>query len=480
MTTARMVPGLGTKLAYGFGSVAYGVKNNGFDYFLLIFYSQVLGVDAYLVGLALLIALIFDAISDPLVGYFSDNTHSRLGRRHPYMYGAAIPIALTYFLLWNPPAGLTGNELFPYLVVMAILIRTLITLFEVPASGLVPELSEDYDQRTSIMSYRYFFGWAGGTLIATAALALWLVPTDTIATGLLNREGYATFGMVASVVILVSILVAAIGTHRYIPHLRPAPPRSRFTLRRVFGEIFETLFNKSFGALFGAALLGAISTGLAAGLNYYIMGFFWEFSSNQIAILSASVVISAFIALFLAPIISRRWGKKRGAIIIGIIAFSVAPAGIVLRLFDLMPANGDPLLFTIILPLTILDVGLIICAQILMASMIADLVEESEIRTHRRSEGVFFAAVTFIRKSVQGFGVLAASIVLTVAQFPTQLDAVAVPEEAVYRLGAYYAPTIFLIWMAMIFCLRFYEIDRKDHEDNLQTLADRQTGPAPG
>ena len=74
-----------TKLAYGFGAVAYGVKNNGFDYFLLLFYSQVMGVDAPLVGLALLIALLFDAFSDPVVGYLSDNTHSKWGRRHPWM-----------------------------------------------------------------------------------------------------------------------------------------------------------------------------------------------------------------------------------------------------------------------------------------------------------------------------------------------------------------------------------------------------------
>ena len=82
-----------TKIAYGIGSVAYGVKNNGFDYFFLIFYSQVLGVDAELVGLALMLALAFDAISDPLVGYLSDNTHSRWGRRHPFMYAAALPVA---------------------------------------------------------------------------------------------------------------------------------------------------------------------------------------------------------------------------------------------------------------------------------------------------------------------------------------------------------------------------------------------------
>ena len=120
------------KIAYGIGSVAFGIKGNGFDYFILLFYSQVMGVDAYLVGLALLIALLVDAFSDPLIGYFSDNTHHRWGRRHPFMYAAAIPVAVSYFFMWNPPASLSGNDLFPYIVVLAIVVRTMITMFEIP------------------------------------------------------------------------------------------------------------------------------------------------------------------------------------------------------------------------------------------------------------------------------------------------------------------------------------------------------------
>ena len=168
------------KIAYGIGSVAFGIFGVGFDFFLLLFYSQVMGVDAYLVGLALLIALIFDSLSDPLIGYFSDNTHSRWGRRHPYMYTAAIPVALSYFFIWNPPSGVSGNDLFPYIIMMAIFVRTMITLYEIPNSALVAEITGDYDERTSILSYRYFFGWTGGTLMGFYALTYLLVPTEEI------------------------------------------------------------------------------------------------------------------------------------------------------------------------------------------------------------------------------------------------------------------------------------------------------------
>ncbi|MBK82006.1 MAG: sugar transporter [Gammaproteobacteria bacterium] len=459
-----------TKVAYGIGSVAYGVKNNGFDYFFLIFYSQVMGVDAGLVSLALLIALMFDAVSDPLVGYFSDNTHSRWGRRHPFMYLAAVPVAISYGLIWNPPASLEGNELFPYLVVLAVFVRTLITLYEVPSSALVAEMTEDYDERTSMLSYRYFFGWTGGTLMAAFALAYLLVPTETISNGMFNVDGFSAMGTIAGAVIFVAIMASALGTHSYIPHLKKPPAKRTMTLRRIYSELWETLANKSFAALFLAALFGAIATGMGAGLNYYINSFYWEFTTDQISVLSISVVVSAVLGFLLSPLASRLLGKKKGAIVVGVLAFTVAPLPVALRLFGLMPDNGDPVLFPLILVVTVVDVALIIVFQTLMSSMIADLVEDSERQTSRRSEGVFFAAVTFTRKMVQGLGVVAAGAVLTFAQFPRGVMPGEVADAAVLRLGAFYAPSLFVLWMVMIACLSLYGIDRTRHEENLKAL----------
>ena len=161
-TAAR--PSVWLKLAHGSGAAAFGIKNGGFDYFLLLFYGTVVGLEPGLVGLAILIALVIDAISDPLVGYWSDNFRSRWGRRHPFMYAAALPVALSYFLLWNPPDwGQTG--LFLYLTLIAVLIRTFITFYETPSSALIPEITADYEERTSLQSYRLLFGWSGGNLM---------------------------------------------------------------------------------------------------------------------------------------------------------------------------------------------------------------------------------------------------------------------------------------------------------------------------
>jgi len=464
---------IGRKVAYGFGSVAFGVKSNGFDYFFLIFYSQVMGVSAYLVSLALMIALIVDALSDPLIGYLSDNTRSRWGRRHPFMYAAAIPVSVAYYFVWNPPSGLEGDALFPYIVTLAILVRTLITVYEIPSSSLVAEMSDDYDERTSMLSYRYFFGWTGGTLMGAFATIFILVPTATISNGMFNVEGHGQVGAIAATVIFLAIMISALGTHKMIPDLKPPPPARQMSVGLIYREVFETLASRSFLALFLAALFGAVASGVSTTLSFYFSTFFWGFTTEQIGLISLSVVISALMAFFISPVISKRLGKKSGAITIGLMAFTVAPAPIFLRLLGLMPENGDPALFPLVLSIIVVDVALIIAYQTLSSSMIADLVEEAEIKTQRRNEGVFFASVTFVRKVTQGIGAAVAGVLLTISQFPVGATPDQVPESVLATFGWLYVPVIFGLWMIMIACLSLYSVDRKKHEANLEALAQR-------
>ncbi|MEN0651752.1 MULTISPECIES: MFS transporter [Hyphobacterium] len=463
------------KLAFGVGAVASGVKTSAFDYFLLLFYSQVVGLDARLVGFAILVALVFDAISDPLVGYWSDNLRSRWGRRHPFMYISAIPVALSFFLLWNPPADASQHVLFWYLLVLAVTIRTAITFFETPSSALVPELTKDYDERTSLFSLRVFFGWFGGNVMSVMMFFLLfpLLASEAFPDGRFNPDAYQVYGIVGSLVIFVAILVCALGTHSNIAHLEPAPPARQMTLKRIFGEIFETLSERSFVALFASALLGAVASGVAASLSYYFLTYFWSFSEIQTGVILLGTFVAAGIGLVLAPIVSRTIGKKRGAMIVGLIAFVGSPMPIVLRLIGVLPENGEPFVFWFVLITNIVDIGLIICFQILFFSMVADLVEQSEVKTGRRSEGVFTATVTFIRKSVQGLGVLTASFVLALAAFPVGGDTSDVSETAIWRLGALYVPTVLILWLAMIAAISAYKIDRTSHEINLEKLRTR-------
>ena len=472
MAEAQRKLSLGVKAAYGFGSAAYGVKNNGFDYFLLLFYSQVIGLDARFVGTAITVALVFDALSDPIVGYWSDNFRSKLGRRHPFMYAAALPVALSYFFLWNPPTDWSETAMFWYLLVLAIFIRTFITLYETPSSALAPELTEDYHERSSLLSFRYYFGWTGGNVM-TVLMFFFVFPalaSEVFPDGRFNPASYEILGIVGSLLIFVSILVSAIGTHGQIPYLKQPPPKRALTLGGVFKEIFETLGNRSFVSLFAAALLGAVATGLAAALAFYFYTYFWEFSSVETGIITMGVFLAAVIGFVLAPIITRRFGKRNGAMGIGLVAFLGAPLPVFLRLIGVLPENGDPFVFWFVFVTGVLDVGLIICFQILFASMTADLVEQAELKTGRRSEGVFFSSVTFVRKTVQGIGLLTASLVLALAEFPSGADVSEVSDDAVWYLGAYYVPTILTLWMGMIAVISGYKLNEDAHEANLRQL----------
>ena len=463
------------KIAYGMGSIAFGIKANGFEYFLMIFYSQVMGVSAYLVSLALLIALIVDAMSDPLMGYASDNTRSRWGRRHPFMYAAALPAVIAYYFVWNPPYGLEGDQLFPYIVAMAVLVRILFTIYEIPSSALVAEMTDDYDERTSLLSYRHLFGWAGGTLMAAFATIFLLVPTDTITNGMFNAQGYGQLGYIAATVMLLTMILSSAGTHKMIPLLRTPPAPRKQSLAQMYREVFETLASRSFLALFAARFFQGIAAGIVATLAFYLWTFLWGFSAKQIGAITLSAVLSALCAFVLAPRMSKTLGKKRGAITIGVIAFSLVPAPVLMRLLELMPDNSSSMLFPLVLGITMIDVALIITYRILFDSMIADLVEDSEIKTRRRNEGVFFSAVTFVQKLTQGIGAAVAGVLLTVSEFPVGTAPDQLSHSVFNVLGWLYVTLLFGLYLAAISCQSLYHVDREKHESNLKRLASRAT-----
>ena len=482
---ARVAPSrqtsLWTRLAYGLGYGVIGVKDNGFSYFLLMFYSQVIGLDARLVGLALTVALVVDAFVDPMVGYWSDNVRSRFGRRHPFMYAAALPLAGLYFMLWNPPIGLSKTMLFAFLLGIAVSIRVFVSLYQVPSNALAAELTDDYDERSTLLSFRFFFTWAIGNAMSVLMFA-GLFPffvTAAIHNGQFNRESYRVYGIIASVMLFALAMTSALGTHSRIPHLKPPPPKRDLTVGRIFREIFETLSNRSFLALFIASALGTIAAGVAAPLAFYWLTYFWHFTPRQSSLVLIGVFASAFIGSGIAPVVTRYLGKKRGAIIIGLIAFLGSPMPIFLRLTGILPDNGSPLIFWYVFFNNMFDVALIITFQILSYSMIADLVEQAEIKTGRRSEGVFASATTFTEKIVNGAGLMIAGFLLTLAGVKTGADASHVAPAAVWRLGAYYVPTILTLWMTMVAVIGGYRITRESHAANLRTLAGRREGMGP-
>ena len=418
-----------------------------------------------------MIALIFDAFSDPLVGYISDNYHSRLGRRHPFMYAAGLPVAVAYYFLWAPPEW-DQASLFLYFVCMAVLIRTLITFYEIPATALVAELTEDYDERTEMMSFRYFFGWWGGL---TMAVLNYLVFLPESKGGLEYVEGWSNYGLAASILIFFSIFISSLGTHRHIPNLKKPPPRAPFNLNRAASELKETLSNRSFFSLFLSALFVAVAGGVSAALSIYFSRHFWEFTSTQIGYMNLPYFLSALLALFFAPAVSRSLGKKTGAMLVFGLAIALAPLPYILRMIELFPQNNTSELFWLLMVFNSFEVMLMIMASSLVAAMIADVVEDSELKTGRRSEGIFFAANSFAQKAVNGLGVVVAGQILAFIQFPTQAKPGDVPAEVIFDLAFFYVPVLMIFYLAALSVLSLYKINRESHSDNLQLLSGDKT-----
>lgn len=466
--------GLVTQLFYGLGSVAYGVKDNGFSAFLLLFYNQVLGLPSGLVGLAIMIALAVDSILDPIVGLISDNWASRWGRRHPFMYFAAIPAAVAFYFLWRPPPGLNPDQLFFYLLAMAILVRSLITFYEIPSTALGAELTESYDTRTTLFGFRYVFGWWGGLTMTVLALGVLLRPDATHAVGQLNPAGYASYGAVSGVIMVLAIILSAAGTHRFIPFLAKPPVGEKPSWRDMLSSVTHTFGHPSFLAVMGSSIFSAMAAGLTLALNSYFVTYFWRLSSTQYAWLLSSAYLGSLLAVFLAPVVSRRFGKKAATIWIAVLSGFIGPLPIVLRLLGLFPAPGDAALLPLLFLNTVVTLTLSISANINGTSMIADLAEDIEVRSGRRSEGLLFSASSVIAKSVTGVGIFLSGALLSFVHFPDKVAPGQVPQDILTHLVTAYLPVFFLVQSGTVVCLFGYRITRERHAENLETLKARK------
>ena len=277
--------------------------------------------------------------------------------------------------------------------------------------------------------------------------------------------------------ILASILISSIGTHGYISRLTQPPPRPRIALPAVFREMFETLSNRSFLSIFVAAMFANVAVGLGSALSVYFSTYFWGFTPIQIGFITLAIFLSALVGAALAPVMTRALGKKRGAIVIGLAGLIISPAAVLLRLLGVLSDGSDSVTFWTVLIQGQLYVATVVCFQVLMASMIADLVEQSELKTGRRSEGVFFAANTFIQKMTTGLGVMAATLVLTLARFPAGADPSQVTDEVLQSLGWRYLPAMLLLHLATIAAILTYSLTRQTHEENLRKLAGAEQTP---
>jgi GPH family glycoside/pentoside/hexuronide:cation symporter len=458
-----------TKLGYGFGSVAYGIKDNGFAVFLLIYFNQVIGMPAEQVGLAILIALVADAFFDPVVGHFSDRTKSRWGRRHPWLYAAILPICVTWLILWNPPE-ISNGALFVFLVILAMAVRFSFSTYEVPTLAILPELTSDYDDRTEVFRYRFLFGWAAGLAMLYATYRIILVPTAEYENGLLNADGYHLYALVGAAVMFIALLISAISTHKRI-----AKP-THLTLRKDqqvhgFSDIMATFKFRPFVILLIAGVCVFANQGLAFALANYLLLFVWEFPQHIFELYPFALFGGVVMAFFLIPIVSRRFEKHKAAAAFAVLSSIVVSIPYMLRFAGLAPENGELSLYILVLAFVGIGTGFGICVMIMGSSIVADITDASEAKTGKRTEGLFFAGFFFMQKCVGGLGILVSALILSGIGFPDSAVPGSVSQVILDRLTFTFAATTVIIGLIGAFVFSRFPLGRLDHELRLAQLA---------
>jgi GPH family glycoside/pentoside/hexuronide:cation symporter len=454
-----------TKLNQGIGAVPDTVKNWVFNTFALLFYNQVLGMEAFFVSVALAIAIVFDAITDPLVASLSDNSTSRFGRRHPLMLIASLPLGAALYAVFVPPSGLSEIHLFAWLLTFTVLTRGLMTLYFVPWSAIAAELSDDYHERTSVMSYRFAVGWTIGVGFPLFVFTFIMPGTEEFPVGQLNPAGYAPLALVAGLLLTSGALATTLLTWREIPYLRHhAGASAGFGLAQTWRELKQALANRNFRLIFIIVLIMSAIGGTTANIGIYMTTYFWGFTTEDLRWLA----LSAVGALFAFPVVAgiqKKWDKKHILLACSIISLVEGLILVNLRFLDVLPQNGDPMLLVIIICVGVSTVSMAVVQGIIGASIVADLLDDHELQTGMRQEAMFNAALSFSGKAISGLGTLLGGLIITLISFPTGAEPSEVPAEAILRLGVVVGVVVPLFYSIPIALITRYKITRVRHAE---------------
>jgi Na+/melibiose symporter-like transporter len=459
-----------TKLWYGVGQAAEGIKSTSFAAFLLFYYTQLLGLSGTTVGIVIFIALLVDAVTDPMAGMLSDRLQSRWGRRHPFMYAAALPLAVFYYFLFTPPAGLGSTQLALWLLVFTLLARTAMTAYSVPHLSLGAELSGDYDDRTSIVAIRSFMGLGGGIVAGLLGLGYFMRSTPEYANGQLNPEAYPAFAFVFAIAIFVTITASGIGTHARIRHLPASGSPAQVGL---IEELRHSLRNHSFRALFVGATIFAVIIGVQGVLGLHMGTYFWQLDTRDIFHYTVAAGAGVLCGLPVWTAVARRRDKKP-TFLFGVVWFSAfASLPPLFRILGWLPEPGTGAYISFVVGSGFLMAFGAAAASATLGSMMADITDEDALITGRRREGIYFGALSFSAKAATGLGQLLGGVLVDAVGLGEDVEVGEIAPQIVTDLGLFYAIGTALLASASISFLARYRLDRKRHAEIRSALEER-------
>ncbi len=454
------------------------LKQFAFSTFLLFYYNRVLGMDAYMVSLALMAVLFVDAITDPYAGSISDNLRTRWGRRHPMMVLSVPLLAVGLYGLFAPLQGMTGLPLFFWLLAFALITRIGMTLFVIPWEAMFAELTDDYAERSVLITYKYLFVWIASAAIGWGSWTYIFPETEIHSPGHLNPAAYGMFALVIATSIAGAALATTLLTYREVPYLlQPTRSDSIASVSRAVRELMLAFRNRNFLVLVAAALTSAVIVGMLLALEIYMHTYFWQLQSEEIRwfALSALGVISAFLVM---QVTRGRMDKRN--VLLTAYSFTILESGglVCLRFAGVLPEQG-PVLLSLLIGSMIIRVSLLTLTGICASSMIADCVDVQELQTGRRQEGVFSSAIQLISKISTGLGIFLSGVLVSWLAFPEQTAAMELAGETILAMGLIVGVGIPLLQLIPVSLVFRYRLTAPEHAEVLTQLAARNASSEP-
>jgi GPH family glycoside/pentoside/hexuronide:cation symporter len=438
-----------TKLAYGSTDFGFAFTDSAISIVYMIFLTNVIGLALEAVFLITIIRMTWDYINDPIIGFLTDRTRTRWGRRRPYLLFGILPYALVFTMLWWQPPFTSQVWLVVYYTIAWLLYDTVLTFVTMPYFALTPELTQDYDERTSLTSYRMAFSIVGGLV----AYTVWLMALGERTPANANHIFIiaAVFGVISAFPMLFTFLATKERT-AYQNQERPSLRESLKAART----------NRPFLFAAGIFLFTWTAISVIEPTLLYFLKYRMNLPDDTANIVAGTVFISALVVLPVWLWISKKTDKRK-SYIIGMIFLSA----VMCSLIFIDPSMGLPV---VILLAALAGVG-VSAVHVLTWAMIPDAVEVDELTSGHRHEGIFYALVTLLRKVAASVAVSLIPLVWKwsgyVADAPRQTDSAI----TAIRIMVGPVPTLFLVG-GIIFAI-FYPLSRQSHRETREKIAAR-------
>ncbi|MBD2691947.1 MFS transporter [Anabaena catenula] len=459
---------LKTKLAYGAGDLGPAITSNIAIFYLLVFFTNVAGIPAGLAGSILMIGKIWDAVNDPIVGWLTDKTKSRRwGRRLPWMLYGAIPFGIFFFLQWIVPkfsANQSSNiwPLFCYYVAIGVLSQAFFTVVNLPYTAMTPELSQDYDERTSLNSFRFTFSISGSIVSLILAQIVFSVIVNP-------QQQYLVLAAICTVISVLSLYWCVYGTRDRIMAFEAKRIQLEEPAEIPFIEQLKIVFsNKPFLFVIAIYLFSWLGVQITASIIPFFVIYCMGLKNSDVPTVLIAVQATALLMLFVWSNLSKKIGKKI-VYFMGMSVWIIAAAGLFF-----LKSNQIGLMY---LMAVMAGVG-VSTAYLIPWSMIPDVIELDELQTGQRREGIFYGFMVLLQKFGLAFGLFIVGNALEASGFKAAVVGQSTlpiqPDSALFaiRIAVGPIPTICLI-IGLILTF-FYPITREMHAEIMLKLQERR------